>query len=93
MVGMIWQDAAKSERHFSLVRWGLIPYWSNDAGIGYKMINARSETVADKAAFSEPFRRRRCLVPADGFYEWQRGRRAKQPFHFGMQDDSLFAFA
>jgi putative SOS response-associated peptidase YedK len=93
MVGVIRQDAAKPECHFSLVRWGLVPYWSKDASVGYKMINARSETVADKAAFSEPFLRRRCLVPADGFYEWQRSTRVKQPFHFGMEDDSLFAFA
>ncbi len=93
MVGIIRQDAMKPARYFSLVRWGLIPSWSNDARAGYKMINARSETVADKLVFGEPFRRRRCLVPADGFYEWVRGARAKQPFHFGMQDDSLFVFA
>ena len=93
MVGVIRQDAAKPERYFSLVRWGLIPYWSQDASTGHKMINARSETVADKPAFGEPFRRRRCLIPADGFYEWQRSKRIKQPFHFGMRDDSMFAFA
>lgn len=93
MIGVIRQDAAKPDRHFSLVRWGLVPYWAKDGSVGNKMINARAETAADKAAFSEPFRRRRCLVPADGFYEWQRGTRIKQAFHFGMQDDSLFAFA
>ena len=93
MVGVIRQDAAKPERHLSLVRWGLIPYWSKDPNLGNKTINARSETVAEKPAFSEPFKLRRCLIPADGFYEWQRGSKAKQPFHFGMRDDSLFAFA
>jgi len=93
MVGIIRQNAAKPGRHFSLVRWGLIPYWSKYGSIGNKMINARSETVVEKAAFSGPFRRRRCLVPSDGFYEWQRSTRVKQPFHFGMHDDSLFAFA
>jgi len=64
-----------------------------DPGIGYKLINARSETVTSKPAFREAFESRRCLVPADGFYEWSRAEKAKQPFHFGMHDDSLFAFA
>jgi len=92
-VPIIRQAASKPERHFSLARWGLIPYWAKDASIGFRTINARSETVASKPAFSEAVRRRRCLIPADGFYEWQRGVKAKQPFHFGMADDSLFAFA
>ena len=56
-------------------------------------INARSETLLEKPAFKESFERRRCLIPADGFYEWKRSGRSKQPFHFGMKDDSLFAFA
>src|SRR6516165_741415 len=92
-VGIIRQDPVKPERLFSLARWGLIPYWAKDPRVGYKMINARAETAATKPAFSEPFKRRRCLIPADGFYEWSRRVKAKQPFHFGMQDDSLFAFA
>ena len=71
----------------------MIPYWAKDPGIGYKLINARSETVTSKPAFREAFERRRCLIPADGFYEWRRVGTAKQPFHFGMSDDSLFAFA
>jgi putative SOS response-associated peptidase YedK len=92
-VGIIRQDSSRPHREFSQVRWGLIPYWAKEASIGHKMINARSETVADKPAFREAFKNRRCLVPADGFYEWARTGKAKQPFHFGMQDDSLFAFA
>ena len=56
-------------------------------------INARSETLLEKPSFNENFERRRCLIPADGFYEWKRTGRSKQPFHFGMKDDSLFAFA
>jgi putative SOS response-associated peptidase YedK len=92
-VGIIRQDRAKPERHFSLARWGLIPYWAKDPSIGYKLINARSETVASKPAFREAFESRRCLIPADGFYEWKRAEKAKQPFHFGLRDDSLFAFA
>jgi putative SOS response-associated peptidase YedK len=91
--GIIRQDRAKPERRFSLARWGLIPYWAKDASIGYKLINARSETVGSKPAFREAFESRRCLIPADGFYEWKRTEKAKQPFHFGLQGDSLFAFA
>ena len=65
----------------------------HDASIGFKTINARAETVASKPAFRDAFMSRRCLLPADGFFEWRRSGREKQPFHFGMQDDSLFAFA
>jgi putative SOS response-associated peptidase YedK len=72
---------------------GPYPYWAKDPSIGYKLINARSETVGSKPAFREAFESRRCLIPADGFYEWKRTEKAKQPFHFGLQDDSLFAFA
>jgi putative SOS response-associated peptidase YedK len=92
-VGIIRQDPSKPERHFSLARWGLIPSWATDASIGFKTINARAETVADKPAFRDAFVSRRCLLPADGFFEWRRSGKEKQPFHFGMQDDSLFAFA
>ena len=91
-VGIIRQDRAKPERHLSLARWGLIPYWAKDPSIGYKLINARSETVTSKPAFREAFESRRCLIPADGFYEWKPAVKGKQPFHFGLQDDSLFAF-
>ncbi len=92
-VGIIRQNQAKPERCFSLARWGLIPYWAKDSRMVKKMINTRSETVTEKPAFREAFESRRCLIPADGFYEWLRLAKAKQPFHFGLQDDSLFAFA
>jgi putative SOS response-associated peptidase YedK len=92
-IGIIRQDREKPERHFSLARWGLIPYWAKDPSIGYELINARSETVTAKPSFQEAFERRRCLIPADGFYEWKRVGTAKQPFHFSLQNDSLFAFA
>lgn len=72
---------------------GLDPLWATDANVGYKMINARAETVAEKSAFRELFKNRRCLIPADGFYEWKKEGKTKQPFHFGMADDSIFAFA
>jgi putative SOS response-associated peptidase YedK len=76
----------------SNLRWGLIPYWAKDSSIGNRLINGRSETVLQKPAFSDSFRQRRCLIPADGFYEWKKLGKTKQPFHFGMKDDSLFAF-
>ena len=92
-VGIIRQDPSKPERYFSRARWGLIPFWAKDPSIGYKMINGRSETVASKPAFRDALKSRRCLIPADGFYEWLRAGKTKQPFHFGLDDDSLFAFA
>jgi len=70
--------------------WGLIPSWSSD---GKGLINARAETLEEKPSFSESFRLRRCLIPADGFYEWKRSGRSKQPFYFQMEDESPFAFA
>ena len=71
-VGIIRQDPSTPERHFSLARWGLIPSWATDASIGFKTINARAETVASKPAFRDAFMSRRCLLPADGFFEWVR---------------------
>ncbi len=78
-------------------RWGLIPSWADDAKIGYRMINARSETVALKPAFRAAFRKRRCLIPADGFYEWEnKGRGAsasRQPYHIGLEGGGVFGMA
>jgi putative SOS response-associated peptidase YedK len=81
------------ERELVLLRWGLIPFWAKDLGIGSRMINARSETVAEKPSFRTAFRRRRCLVLADGFYEWQKINGAKQPVYVSLQDREAFAFA
>jgi putative SOS response-associated peptidase YedK len=75
------------------MRWGLVPSWSSDISIGAPLINARSETVLDKPAFREAFRTRRCLIPADGFYEWKKLGKERQPYHFDMTDGTLFAFA
>lgn len=77
------------------LRWGLIPSWAKDPTIGSKLINARAETVAEKPSFRSAFRQRRCLIPADGFYEWQQvpSSRQKQPYFIGLQDEGLFAFA
>ncbi|MHA1964909.1 MAG: SOS response-associated peptidase [Candidatus Thorarchaeota archaeon] len=75
------------------MRWGLIPFWSKDVSIGNRMINARSETVAEKPAFRSAFKKRRCLILADGFYEWQKVGRIKIPTHIRMKDREPFAFA
>jgi putative SOS response-associated peptidase YedK len=75
------------------LRWGLIPSWVKDPSIGNRLINARGDTVADKPAFRTAFQQRRCLVPADGFYEWQARPDGKQPYRIGLADDGLFAFA
>ncbi len=89
----IRQDASEPVRKLSMMRWGLVPAWAKDPGIGYKTINARAETVASTASFREPFRSQRCLIPADGFYEWQRNGKTKQPYCFEVSDGELFAFA
>ena len=80
-------------RELALLRWGLVPPWAEEPKAGSRMINARAETVATNGAFRSAFRRRRCLVPADGFYEWQRQEHGKQPFYIHMRDDAPFAFA
>src|SRR5579864_316808 len=93
-IAVIRQDAREPKRSFGLFRWGLIPYWAKDPSIGFKATNAMSETAAEKPAFREAMRQRRCLVPADGFYEWLKiGPKEKQPYNFGMSDASVFAFA
>ena len=76
-----------------LVRWGLVPFWADDIAIGQRMINARAETVADKPAFRAAFRRRRCLVPADGYYEWQTRNGRKQPYWISATDSHCFGLA
>ena len=81
------------ERQWSWLRWGLIPRWAKDASIGNRMINARAETVAAKPAYRAAFRRHRCLVVADGFYEWRQADRHKQPYYICMHDHRPFAFA
>jgi len=80
-------------RRASLMRWGLVPNWTKDVTVGTSMINARSETAAQKPAFKELLQRRRCLIPADAFYEWKRTGKSKQPFCFEMVERESFAFA
>lgn len=81
------------QRQFTYVLWGLIPSWSKDPQIGARLINARAETVTEKPSFRAAFKRRRCLIPADGFYEWQRSPDGKQPYYFQLEDQAPFAFA
>jgi putative SOS response-associated peptidase YedK len=81
------------KRKLEMLRWGLIPSWAKDPEIGNRMINARGETVSEKPSFRKAFKVRRCLILADGFYEWQKTDNGKQPYHVRMQDGSPFAFA
>ncbi len=80
-------------RHAREHRWGLIPSWAKDLAIGNQLINAQAETAATKPAFRAAFRKRRCLILADGFYEWKKEGRHKQPFHIRLRDGRPFAFA
>ena len=81
-------------RELAIMRWGLIPSWAKDMKLAATMINARAETVAEKPAFRSAFKRRRCLVPADGYYEWQKiDAKTKQPYYIRRRDDQPFAFA
>lgn len=81
-------------RELFACRWGLIPFWAKDPAIGNRMINARAETLAEKPSFRRAFAARRCLIPADGFYEWQKqGKGASRPFYIRLRDDGLFGFA
>jgi putative SOS response-associated peptidase YedK len=82
------------KREATFFKWGLVPSWAKDLSMGNKLINARSETVAEKPSFREAFKRRRILVPVDGFYEWGgRGEKKKQPYYFHMKDGEPFAIA
>ncbi|MEW5570956.1 SOS response-associated peptidase [Rossellomorea marisflavi] len=81
------------KRRGGMLRWGLVPHWAKEAKIGYKMINARAEGINEKPSFREPFRKKRCLIIADGFYEWKKVDDRKQPYRFVMKDGKPFAFA
>lgn len=85
--------AVEEKRRIGMLRWGLVPSWAKEASIGNRMINARAETVAEKPAFRAALRRRRCLIPADGFYEWQLRQGRKQPVRFVASSGGIFAFA
>lgn len=74
-------------------KWGLIPHWAKDKSIGNKMINARGETLLEKVSFKDAFRRRRCLIPTNGFYEWFKAGKVKKPYRIGLKESEIFSFA
>jgi putative SOS response-associated peptidase YedK len=87
-------STGEPERELRIMRWGLVPFWAKDVKIGSRMINARAETIAEKPAFRRAFAKRRCLVPADGYYEWQQmPGAAKQPIYISRADGRSLAFA
>jgi putative SOS response-associated peptidase YedK len=93
-IAVVRRRRSVPERTLELRVWGLVPGWAREPSLGARLINARAETVAEKRAYRDAFRRRRCLVPADGFYEWQpRGRNPKQPYHVTPRGTPLFAIA
>src|ERR1035438_4749495 len=92
-IPVIRQHPKEPVRELSLIRWGLIPSWAKDTSGAAQMINARSETAATKPAFRDALKSRRCPTPADGFYEWLRDGKIKQPFWFEVNEGELFAFA
>jgi putative SOS response-associated peptidase YedK len=92
-VAGVWQQPRVEGREFALLLWGLIAAWADDPSVGYRLANARSETAATKPSFRRAFRSRRCLVVADGFYEWQRADGRKQPYFIGLRGDRPFGLA
>jgi len=92
-IATVRQDPREPQRVVSLMRWGLVPAWAKDSKSAARMINARCETAADLPAFRDALRSRRCLIPADGFYEWQKLGKSRQPYCFSRHDGGIFAFA
>jgi putative SOS response-associated peptidase YedK len=92
-VPVIRQHPREPVRQISIMRWGLVPHWAKDTSGAARTINARSETAATKPAFRDPLKYRRCLIPADAFYEWKRDGTSKQPYCFEVNDGEIFAFA
>jgi putative SOS response-associated peptidase YedK len=89
----IVRAAGEGGRELAVVRWGLVPFWAKEAAIGNRLINARAESLGEKPAFSDSFRKRRCLIPADGFYEWKREGAGKQPWLLRLRGGGVFGFA
>jgi putative SOS response-associated peptidase YedK len=92
-VAALRRSGEAGTREFAMLRWGLIPSWADDVKIGAKLVNARSETVAIKPSFRAAFKQRRCLIFADGYYEWQKQGKKKQPYYLGLRNERPFAFA
>ena len=89
----VLEDRDKGGRKAEILHWGLVPSWSKDVNIGYKLINARAETIASKPSYRDAFRYRRCLVPASGFFEWDRSRSVSQPYYFHPAGADFMALA
>jgi len=89
--GVIINDGEKNI--FTQFQWGLIPHWAKDPKMGYNMINAKAETVAEKPSFKYPFKKKRCLIPADGFFEWKKEGKIKIPYYIFVKDNPLCSFA
>ena len=92
-IPVVLEDASNDGRTLEMMHWGLIPSWSKDPSIGARMINARAETVSEKPSYRSAFKRRRCLIVADGFYEWKKTDAGKQPYYLRLKDESPFGFA
>jgi putative SOS response-associated peptidase YedK len=92
-IAVVRQLPGNSFRNLNLLRWGLVPFWAGDIKIGHRLINARGETVSEKPSFRAAFRKRRCLIPADGFYEWLHTGSTKQPMFLQLTGATLFSFA
>jgi len=93
LIACIRANPESQENECVQLKWGLVPSWAKDSNIGQKMINARAETVAEKPTFRQAFKRQRCLILADGFYEWRREGKVKQPYYIHFSDNRTFAFA
>ena len=87
------RQSPEGRRVLYLLRWGLVPHWAKDPSIGVKLNNARGESVAEKPSFKQAFMRRRCLIPADGFYEWKTEGKTKQPYYFSLKSGEPMAMA
>ncbi|MGB6296866.1 MAG: SOS response-associated peptidase [Rivularia sp. (in: cyanobacteria)] len=92
-IATVVYNSETKKRECRSLRWGLIPSWSKDSKMAARTINARAETLAEKPSFRSAFKRRRCLIIADGFYEWKKVETKKQPYYFQLQDNQPFAFA
>lgn len=92
-VALVRMNPQAAAREWALTYWGLVPSWSKDPAMGARMINARAETVTEKPAFRAAFKRRRCLVPASGFYEWKKEGKGKQPYYITTPEGAPFAIA
>jgi len=93
LIACVRVSPESQEKECVQLKWGLVPSWAKDPSLGYRMINARAETVAEKLAFRKAFQQQRCLILADGFYEWKREGKVKQPYYIHFRDNRPFVFA